>query len=117
MINRLLVCILIFTLILISSIAVISQNKVEERADLAQVIIEQAQLFSFAESEIENVKVIVYQFQGTAEEAIKYAEETLFENDSKKPEMVFSQDNLVSVLRFFRAFAEQGIVPALDEDW
>lgn len=115
--NKLSILSFLLIVILISSTAVFSQNQVAERADLAQEIIEQAQVFSFAESETKNIAVTVLKFQGTVEEAIKYAEETLFKEDSKKPEMELREDSLVSGLRFFRGFAEQGLIPALDEDW
>jgi hypothetical protein len=103
--------------ILVSSTALFSQKQVEERPDLAQEIIEQAQVFSFEESEIKNTAVTVLHFQGTVEEAVKYAEENFFKEDSKKPKLELTEDNLVSGIRFFKAFAEQGMVPGLDEDW
>lgn len=103
--------------VLVIAAPLLSQNKVEERDDLSQELIEQAQVFSKLETTSKDIELTVLQFQGTPEEALKYALETFFKDDSKKPEMEFNKDSLAMNLRYFRGFAESGMISGLDQEW
>lgn len=112
----------VFLLIFVFSSTVNCQNPVKERPDLIQDLIEQSQIFSFAGEEEpdgipENVSVTIYQYDGTAEEALRYVNEVLFKDDNRKPEMESSKMFLSEFLLSIKMMAEKGFSPGLDEEW
>jgi len=115
--KKLVILSILLIAVLISSNAVFSQNKVEERADLAKEYIKQMQLFAADSNQIENIDVTVYQFAGTAEEAVAYVKETLIKDGEEELEMELNKGSLSSKLGFFRGLVEQGIMPAVEENW
>lgn len=112
----------VFLLIFILSSTVYCQNPVKERPDLIQDLIEQSKIFSFAGEEgldgiPENVSVTIYQYDGTAEEALRFVNEVLFKDDNRKPEVEYSKMSLSEILLSIKMMAEQGFSPGLDEEW
>ena len=75
--NKLLILIFIILFILSSSILILSQDLIKERPDLKEEIMELSGIFNDEESDIENVEFTVYQFEGTVDEALIYAEEKI----------------------------------------
>ena len=115
--NKLLILSFLLIIILIGSSAVYSQNSIQERPDLAKEIIELSEVFNNEESDIENVEFTVYQFEGTVDEALIYAEETILKDESKEFEIEKSTVEISEMIAGIRNLSEFGIITSLDQEW
>lgn len=102
---------------LISSASILCQSSVKERPDMLSELNELAQVFSYEEDTHNNISTTIYQFSGTAEEALVFVKEELFKDDNQDLEMEFDKMDLSEILISMKAMAEQGFSPILDEEW
>jgi hypothetical protein len=115
--NKFLILIFIIFFILSSSILILSQDLIKERPDLKEEIMELSGIFNDEESDIENVEFTVYQFEGTVDEALIYAEEKILTDDINDFEIEKSTENISEMIAGIRNLSEYGIISSLDQEW
>jgi hypothetical protein len=115
--NRLFILIFLMLFILSSSSLIGSQDLIKERPDLRAEIMKMSEVFEDEESDRKNVEFTVYQFEGTVEEALLYAEEKILKEDSKEFEIEKSTEAISEMIIGIRSLVEYGIITSLDQEW